>query len=349
MPKSILHRHILEHGFIRLDDYMYLCLHHDVHGYYRTGNPLGKTGDFITAPEISQIFGELIGVFIDFHLNTLFPQGYQICELGAGRGTLANDYLRVLQNNPPKDIFFLESNIHLKQQQSLIIPHVNHIDTLNDLPKKPTLFLANEFFDALPIKAFKLFGAEQAEMIITLDDKENLKFDYADITKNTHKHYKGYYETSPMTLEFCKQINHFIQHYQSSFLCCDYGYNTPLENITFRGFMNHTVTDGLQAPFCEDLTADVDFSQIMDYFYHNNAIVYDILSQKDFLTALHIETRLHRLLRTIDKSDIKQNMIHAVQKLMSPTEMGNRFKFLFVSHTQSEIYPFVRYYKSTHI
>jgi SAM-dependent MidA family methyltransferase len=83
----------------------------------------------------------------------------------------------------------------------------------------------------------------------------------------------------------------------------------------------------------------------MDYFYDNNAVVYDILSQKDFLTALHVETRLHRLLRTVEQSDIKQNMIQGVQKLINPTEMGNRFKFLFVSHTQSELYPFTRYYK----
>lgn len=340
MSKSLIHNAIAENGFITLDAYMQLCLQHHDYGYYRTGNPIGKNGDFITSPEISQIFGELIGIFIHFHHATLFPQGYQICELGAGRGTLARDYLRVLQQNPPSDIFFLESSDTLKQQQLTQVPNANHIDTLHQLPEKPTLFLANEFFDALPIKAFKLFGSEKSEIIITQDAHDTLKFDYAAAIKNDTNRYRGYAETSPMTFEFCNQIAHFIKNHHSSFLMCDYGYTIPPDRLTFRGFMNHTVTDGLQAPCHEDLTADVNFTSIMDYFNQQTTIVYDLITQAYFLKAMHIDTRLHRLLRTIDSNDAKQQLINGVQKLLSVTEMGERFKFLFVSHTDNDYYPF---------
>jgi NADH dehydrogenase [ubiquinone] 1 alpha subcomplex assembly factor 7 len=340
MSKSFIHTYILENGFITLDHYMQLCLQDNDSGYYRTGNPIGKNGDFITAPEISQIFGELIGVFISFHLEKLFPNGYQICELGAGRGTLAHDYLRVLEKNMPSEIFFLESNAIFKQQQLMKIPNAKHIDALNQLPQKPTLFLANEFFDALPIKAFKLFGSEKSEIIIRLDSQENLKFDYASATKNDTQRHRGYVEISPMTLDFCSDIAHFIKDYHSSFLMCDYGYLSPLDTMTFRGFMNHTVTDGLQSPSHEDLTADVDFISIMNFFSQQSTHIYTPLTQADFLKAMHIDTRLHRLLHTLNTHDRKQHLINGVQKLLNPREMGERFKFLFISHARGELYPF---------
>ena len=342
--ENIIQDYILKHGFMPLDVYMQICMQHDDFGYYRIANPIGTQGDFITAPEISQIFGELIGVFIDFHHAQIFPKGYQICELGAGRGVLARDYLRVLKQKP-SGIFFLETNKHLKEHQLLNVPNAQHIDSLKALPSVPTVFLANEFFDALPIKAFKLCGSQQAEIIIVLDEEQNLKFDYASFIKNTQNQYHGYYETSPNSLDFCKQISDFIKTNQGIFLCCDYGYDTPLYKMTFRGFLNHTVTNGLQKPFVEDLTADVDFTQIMDFFYDNNHCVYNLMTQANFLKALYIDKRLHQLLRNISDNDMRQQLILGVQKLLLPNEMGERFKFLLVTDSKQEYYPFLDFYK----
>ena len=336
---NIIQNYIEKHDFITLDIYMQLCLQDDIHGYYRTGNPLGKQGDFITAPEISQIFGELIGIFIIFHCDKLFPKDYQICELGAGRGTLAVDYLKTLKQKPPRDIFFLESNDILKRNQLDNIPQAKHISSLNELPDYPTFFLANEFFDALPIKAFKVFGSEQSEIIIKLDNTNKLYFDYATPIKNSTKNYCGYYETSPITIDYCKKITHFIRKNTGAFLCCDYGYVVSPEMLTFRGFQNHNVTDGLQSPCHEDLTADVNC------FYQNNLNIYHLISQAEFLKALHIETRLHRLLRNVKENDIKQNLIIGVQKLINASEMGDKFKFLFVTNQSGEFYPFIKPYQ----
>ncbi|MFT6071671.1 MAG: SAM-dependent MidA family methyltransferase [Alphaproteobacteria bacterium] len=345
MTDSIIHQYLQTHDFITLEHYMQLCLQHETHGYYRTGHPIGKQGDFITAPEISQIFGELIGIFINFHKQTLFTGNYQICELGAGKGTLAKDYLRSLNKTPPSNVFFLESNQHFKDQQLVNIPNAKHINTLNDLPHKPTLFLANEFFDALPIQVFKVFGAQQSQVIVKLDDKQKLKFDYASAIKNTTSQISGFYETSPMTLAFCEQIATHIKNHQGAFLLCDYGYDTMLDKISFRGFQNHKVTDGLQSPCHEDLTADVNFALIMDHFYQKNLKVSNLCTQAEFLKSLHIETRLHKLLGCISNMNAKELMIQGVQKLISPQQMGNRFKFLCINQHDTPLYPFTTFYK----
>jgi SAM-dependent MidA family methyltransferase len=192
-----------------------------------------------------------------------------------------------------------------------------------------------------------LFGGEQSEIIINLDDNKNLGFDYAPPTKNITNRSYGYYETSPVTLDFCQQIGDFIKANQGAFLCCDYGYNTPLDTVTFRGFLDHKVTDGLQKPFSEDLTADVNFVEIMDFFYDNNHCVYNLMTQADFLGALYIDKRLHQLLRNINDNDIRQQLILGVQKLLLPNEMGQRFKFLLVTDSKQECYPFLDFYKPT--
>lgn len=335
-----IHNIIEKNGFIPLDEYMHICMQSTPESYYRKGTPIGKSGDFITAPEISQLFGELIGVFLNFHLNTLLPDGYQICELGPGLGTLALDYLRALKKNPPTDIFFLESSETLKQKQLSNIPQAKHINQISDLPSLPTIFLANEFFDALPIKAFKCFGAEKSEIVISKNSQGKLVFDYAPAIRNDTGQIRGVYEYSPNSLEICSQIADFIHKAPSIFLTCDYGYETELETITFRGFKDHTITDGLQNPTSEDLTADVNFKSLANIFIQKGLIAYKLLNQQDFLMGMHIETRLHHLLRNVTDSKTKQLLISGTQKLVNPDEMGERFKFLLITPQYYELYPF---------
>jgi len=348
MQQNPIFAYLDKHEFITLDHYMQLCLQSHDNGYYRTGNPIGRLGDFTTAPEISQIFGELIGIFIQFHKATLFPNSYQICELGAGKGTLATDYLRVLntkEDTKPDQMFFLESNANLITQQKNNHPTSHHIQTISDLPPKPTLFIANEFFDALPIKAYKLFGAEMAELIIRKKPNNTLKFEHNPPVKNISGRIHGYYEQSNQAFDFYHAISDHIKHHQGALLMCDYGYNTPLEKTTFRGYYKHTITDGLQTPCQEDLTADIDFSQVTHYFLNNNLCVSDLLTQADFLKDLHIQTRLHKLLGMISDKKAKEALIQGVQKLIAPSEMGDRFKFLCVNTLNAPLYPFKAVHK----
>lgn len=116
--------------------------------------------------------------------------------------------------------------------------------------------------------------------------------------------------------------------------------------MTFRGFKNHTVTDGLQTPYHEDLTADVNFPDIISLFKQNNLIVHDLITQAHFLKGLFIDKRLHQLLRSVDDNTKRQDLITGVQKLLSPIEMGERFKFLFVTGLQGEFYPFTNKFMS---
>lgn len=343
MLKTLISQHIQENGSITLDEYMKVCLQHETFGYYKNNKVLGKTGDFITAPEISQIFGELIGVFISFHLEKIFPNMvYNICEMGAGNAILTVDYLRILKDKKPKNIFFLETNELLKQQQKLNIPESIHINDLSELPSVPTLFIANEFFDALPIKAYKIFGSQMAEIVIIQDENHQLGFSYAELIKNNSGMTRGFYETSPLGLAICADIASHIHHYSGAGLFCDYGYyQTALEKFSFRGFYQHQVTDGLTKLGNSDLTADVNFSELIDVFKKNHLAIYQPLTQSEYLKALHIDTRLHKLLGHTQSTEQKQLLISGVQKLVSPKEMGEKFKFIFVSKKQDEYYPFL--------
>jgi SAM-dependent MidA family methyltransferase len=352
MSLSIIHDYLDKNNFIAIDDYMRLCLQDENYGYYKKASAIGYQGDFITAPEISQIFGELIGVFFKFHLNTLLINSFQICELGGGTGILAQDYLRILNNhnnNEKIDVFFIESNEIFKKNQLDRIPNAHHITSIDLLPKKPTLFIANEFFDALPVKIFKVFGAEKAEIIIKYNNNKSLMFDYAPFVKNNFQQKKGFIEQTIETLKFCEKIALHIQHNNGAFLICDYGYQKPLEKMTFRGFKNHKITDGLQEPCLEDLTIDVNFQEIMDYFHQKNMNVSNLISQANFLKGLHIETRLHKLLNSASNRTTKETLIQGVQKLINPDEMGERFKLLCITKHHQALYPFHEIYRPLNI
>ena len=337
---SFLDQEIAKKGSLSLHDYMALCLQHPQYGYYIRGNPLGHSGDFITAPEMSQLFGESIAFFLISHLDILFPEGYSICELGAGRGTLMADMLRILnKKTPPENCYILESNSLLKTQQIKNIPHVNHIDSLDDLPQKPLFFIANEFFDALPIHSYKLAGSEKFEMHIT-GKKGVYELNPTHRSHNETKRHQGIYETCPDAHHIMEQIADHIKRYKGSGIFCDYGYIKPRDTISFRGYHKHKVTNGLTHPFEEDLTADIDFTALSNTASHMGVKAYPVVTQKHFLAHMHIELRLHKLLG--QSKDLKQSqiMIEAVRKLTDASEMGEKFKFLFISHLNSDIYPF---------
>lgn len=337
---ALLDAEIAKKGSLSLHDYMALCLQHPEYGYYIRGNPLGHSGDFITAPEMSQLFGESIAFFLLSNLETLFPDGYSLCELGAGRGTLMADMLRILnKKTPPENCYILESNSLLKAQQIQNIPNVKHIESLNDLPEKPLFFIANEFFDALPLHAYKLAGSEKFEMHVT---GKNGAYDI-NPTHRSHNdtgRHQGIYETCPDAHMIMEQIANHIKSHKSSGIFCDYGYTKPRETLSFRGYHKHKVTDGLSHPFEADLTADIDFAALGDTAQYSGAKTYPVMTQKHFLSHMHIELRLHKLLGQSKELKQSQIMIEAVRKLIDDSEMGEKFKFLFISHDKYDIYPF---------
>ncbi|MEM6602702.1 MAG: SAM-dependent methyltransferase [Pseudomonadota bacterium] len=327
---------IAKEGMISLHDYMDICLNHPDYGYYVQGNPIGKEGDFITAPEMTQIFGELIGIFIITHIQKMVQSGYHLIELGAGRGTLLKDVLRVLERkNAPQSVMILESNQKLEALQKQAILGVNHIKTLNELPEAPIFVLANEFFDALPIHAYKYKENTSYEVMVR---GQNGHYEFCQ-KEAPEKTKQNFYEDSPAARGIMQKLAQHISHYGGGGLFIDYGYITPPNKLTFRGFKEHIVTDGLSDPFMSDLTADVDFQSLQDIARTENIQTYDILTQKDFLEKMYMPQRLQKLLKNADTAQ-KESLLKASEKLSHPDQMGTRFKFMAMTQTYCDLYPF---------
>ncbi|MDO5643065.1 MAG: SAM-dependent methyltransferase, partial [Paracoccus sp. (in: a-proteobacteria)] len=162
-------------GPIPVARYMELCLLHPEYGYYATRDPFGVAGDFTTAPEISQIFGELLGLCLaQAWLDQGAPQPFTLAEIGPGRGTLMGDITRAIRIVPGMaggaDRWLIEASPHLREKQKALLGAVTHTDTVADLPEAPLFLVANEFFDALPIRQFQRGPLGWSERLIGLEE-----------------------------------------------------------------------------------------------------------------------------------------------------------------------------------
>ena len=170
-------------GPIPLSDYMATCLYHPAHGYYVTGAPLGAKGDFITAPEVSQMFGELIGLWcLQTWEDMGAPEKFVLAELGPGRGTLMSDLMRAARLNPKfgqaAQIHLVESNTYLQTQQASALQRFGHLTwhkRFADLPDGPMILIANEFFDCLPVRQFVRQDDHWHERMVGLEGQNQLK------------------------------------------------------------------------------------------------------------------------------------------------------------------------------
>lgn len=328
-------------GGLSLERYMRLCLQHPEYGYYRRRQPLGKDGDFTTAPEINQIFGEMIGVFIGFHQQNFFSdKRLRLCELGPGRALLAADYMRVLEKLSAEarqaELYFFESDEALKKIQKQTLPQVEHVSILDSLPSEPIFFIANEFFDAFPICAIKQENGYEKEIFVTHADNG---FTFTDkIIAASHKE-DAYRETSPDAEKIFTNICDHIRRFGGALLLIDYGHTDQTQKFTFRGFQKHTVTDGLSAPGEQDLTYDVSFSDLFAKSQSVGCHAYGPLFQKDFLLSLGAQTRFETLKQNLAPEKIS-DFTAGFNKLIDPQEKGERFKCLLITAREEEFFPF---------
>ena len=184
-----LHNLIKEKGPITVEKYMDMCLNDPVYGYYKTQQIFGENGDFTTAPEISQTFGEMIAIWIIYNWSVIYsPDKFSICEMGPGRGTLSKDILRVIKKLSPEcynaaEITLIETSpLLVNLQKEALAEHIakiSWIDDLKDLPQLPTIIVANELFDAIPIQQYvykncylltRKIGLENGELFFIIDE-----------------------------------------------------------------------------------------------------------------------------------------------------------------------------------
>ncbi|XP_034189332.1 protein arginine methyltransferase NDUFAF7, mitochondrial [Osmia lignaria lignaria] len=365
---NYLYTKILSCGPITVAEYMREVLTHPTAGYYMNKDVFGKKGDFITSPEITQLFGEMIAVWMIYEKRKMSKGPFQIVELGPGRGTLMKDILRVfkqLKVLSDISVHLVEisptlSSIQAKnlckttkeydttknESEQNFIPHYREgvtADGVNvywyhsvmDLPKKFSIFLAHEFFDALPIHKFQKTSSGWKEVLVDIIEgskEEKFRFVLSNTAtpatfylSNDDK--REHIEVSPQTLVIIDHIAEYLWECGGFALICDYGHSGD-KTDTFRAFLQHKIHDPLVRPGIADLTADVDFAAIKKVAEKNNRLItFGPVTQASFLKNLGIDVRLQMLLKNISEGE-REQLESEYQMIMDENGMGTRFKVL---------------------
>ncbi|WP_135080869.1 SAM-dependent methyltransferase [Terasakiella sp. SH-1] len=334
-------------GPISVADYMMQCLCHPKYGYYMGRDPFGREGDFITAPEISQTFGELLGLWAAITWQQMgSPSPFHLVELGPGRGTLMKDALRATKAVPgfqdAAHIHLVEISPVLKdvQQEALKSEQIHWHDSFTNVPDGPAIFIANEFFDALPIRQFEKGEKGWAERFIDLDpDTDGLRFvlrkDEAARALMPEglkdKPEGGLFEVSPMGQAIAHGLGARITQQGGAVLALDYGYTEPGFGETLQALKNHAYAPVLKNCGEADLTAHVDFTTLARSFIEAGAKTWGPMNQGDFLERLGITQRFQALLPHANDEQ-RPDLIAAHKRLCSPDEMGTLFKVICATH-----------------
>ena len=337
---------IAQEGPLSIERYMALCLGDPRYGYYMTRDPLGARGDFITAPEISQVFGELLGLWCGecFRLMSS-PASFMLVELGPGRGTLMADALRVLKIVPSfldtVEIHLVETSPILRaRQQESLAAHKDKITwhvSIDTLPAKPALILANEFFDALPIRQYQKEAQGWHERLVGLDDDGalilGLSAEPAPHLADLQGADGSVYEEARIASTIMRSLARHLRSYGGVMLALDYGYTKSSFGDTWQALTQHAYADPLAQPGQADLTSHVDFQKLGESAASGGATVAPPVTQRDLLLRLGLEPRLQQLTRgNPDRSyDITKACLRLIDNT-SPQAMGQLFKALALSH-----------------
>jgi NADH dehydrogenase [ubiquinone] 1 alpha subcomplex assembly factor 7 len=334
----LLAERIRETGPITVADFMAECLLHPVYGYYTTRDPFGAAGDFTTAPEISQMFGELIGLALaQAWIDRGSPAPFTLAELGPGRGTLMADILRATKGVPgfhaAAQVVLVEASpvLRRKQQETVSRGHdlgLRWIEAAGDLPEQPLFLVANEFFDALPIHQYQFVKGGWHERLIGLQDGK-LAFGLAEGptlpgTMAMHHREEGVViEENRIGRFVMRQVHHRLHHHGGLALVIDYG-DWRSRGDTLQALRKHAFDDPLAHPGEADLTAHVDFEALAEHAGHFYT------TQGAFLTRLGIDARAERLAGNLTGAALESHWA-AHRRLTDPEEMGSLFKVLAVS------------------
>lgn len=335
---------IATEGPMPLDRFMAICLTDPRDGYYTTRLPLGLDGDFITAPEVSQMFGELIGLWLaEEWIGLGRPDPFVLAEFGPGRGTLMADALRATRGiagfHAAARLWLVEVSPRLKEMQRQALQtfglDIGWAGTPAGLPDGPLLGVGNEFFDALPIRQFEFDGKAFRERAIGLDANGELVFGLGpvphDLALNGARPAAGdIVELCLAALDVMAGLATRIAGQGGGFLVLDYGYARPGFGDTFQAVARHRPVDPLALPGEADLTAHVDFSTLAACARTCGATVHGPVTQGEFLLGLGLVERAGRLGAGKDRKS-QDAIVAAVERLAGEKEMGRLFKVMAVT------------------
>ena len=339
---------IKANGPITVADYMSDALGHPHDGYYMSQAPIGAEGDFTTAPEISQVFGELVGLWlVQSWIEMGEPKSFNLVELGPGRGVLMADILRAAQLRPEflnaATVWLIETSGRLRheQQRRLRGRSVTPLwaDDYAKVPSAPSLIIANEFFDCLPIRQFEATRAGWRERLIDIaDDARSLAFVLAKTPPSPHVALPPADACAAgAVVEICEAAAALALDLAKSLvanggraLVIDYGYFGSLSGDTLQAVRRHKFWPVLSSPGKADITAHVDFEALARAAIDAGASAWGPVAQGVLLARLGLEARVARLMMGKSEAD-SEEIARGARRLTAPEEMGAVFKAMCLS------------------
>ena len=329
---------------IPLDQFIDFALYDKVNGYYMKKSPFGKEGDFITAPNITRLFSEIIAIWVlTFWKSIGSPKKFNLLELGAGNGEMMKVIIETLKNFP--ECFDIcnfqihEKSEFLKKRQRLNLKseNITWIDDIKINNSYPTVFLANEFFDALPIKQFFKRNESWVERFVNLKDEKNAKFNEQPINIKDIDKDLGFeiskdqeiIEYSPNSFEYLKDISNLIKKNDGGILIIDYGYLNLKMEETLQAIKNHKHSNILEDIGDSDITYNINFNLFKRFIDQFDDLNFIITNQKKFLTSMGIIQRAEIISENIPFSK-KSDLFYRIRRLIDEKQMGELFKVMLI-------------------
>ena len=334
---------------LSLDKFINLSLYDKKKGYYMKKNPFGKKGDFITAPNISRLFSEMIAIWIvGFWKSLGSPKKFNLIELGGGNGEMMRIVLESLQNFPiifdACNFTILEKSPSLIkiQKKKLIKAKVVWISKINQIKKNPCIFIANEFFDAIPIKQFEKKNNVWFEKFVNFKNSKNTFFFEKKINiKKIEKKIKfkisdnqTFIEYSDLGINYLKNISKKIKKNLGGLLLIDYGYSEKKMKNTLQGVSNHKFANILNDIGNVDITHNINFNFLKKYTEQVVGLKSNLTTQKKFLLNMGIKQRAEILSKNqnfLKKADI----FYRLNRLIDERQMGNLFKVMLITNKEN--------------
>jgi NADH dehydrogenase [ubiquinone] 1 alpha subcomplex assembly factor 7 len=332
-----------------VDDFFQNVLYDKKIGYYSTKQPFGEEGDFITAPKISNLFSEIIAIWIVSTWEIFGkPKNFNIIELGPGDGSLTKVMLEVFRKfpdfNAAKKIYLYEVSIFLRRLQKKKIKNsdVKWIKTFKDINNGPIIFFGNEFFDAIPIKQFKNEKGFLFEKYYSLSKNKKIKEIFKKASKkdastiNSYKSLRNlkFIEFPKYGFKELKKIIKKITKVRGCLLMIDYGYLKSNNQNTLQSVMNNKKNNLLNNLGKADITSHVNFELLMEFFVKNNLKIKKIISQQKFLKNMGVMERAEIIGKKMKFRD-QTNMFLKLKRLLSPRLMGELFKVTLAYKSKS--------------
>jgi SAM-dependent MidA family methyltransferase len=333
-------------GPISVAEYMALCLFDPQHGYYTTREPFGVDGDFVTAPEISQMFGELVAVWMVTAWRSIgAPLPVTVAEVGPGRGTLMRDIIRSAGRIAPEwktgaRFALVEASPRLTALQRRTLEGMpatlSWHETIDTLPDRPLLVVGNELLDALPFRQFVFQDGGWSERAVGLDDDGRLRFvlkagsfDPSLLPAGQAVEEGTIFEISPARSAFMQRVCERLAKRGGAGIFLHYGHLRTGFGDTFQAVRRHAYEDVLQSPGEADLTSHVDFA-VLESVAHACGLATSTATQGDFLLGMGLLQRAGRLGAT-EGSGQREAIRAAVERLAGPDMMGTLFKVLMIA------------------